>query len=388
MDIDLSDLSAPDLSDLDSADLSDTSDSATPDATSTPDLSTPVPDLTQTQTATPPTTDPYAMDPSQWDQDTRNYAALGDLHCMVDQHVRDYGTLPDSDTMDGFMNQICDTWGTPVTADANPADSPAAPMAASVNQPDALADDNPSQSVNLDQPSPTAPVAPPATPEPAASTDASATPPQPTPPRLAATDTGTMSDATNDVRSSATQNQLAQNEGAQIASSDTSTGANGQSKQEAQQQARVAANEEALKNPNVRAMLDTIGQAEGAKYNTRYGGGTFNDYSKHPALDQQSQTPSGKYQITAQTYKDVSGRLGLTDFSPHTQDIMAVQKLVDRGAIDDIKSGNIDTALPKISHEWSSLPTGPNQSNAYPGQPYKSYDAIISSFKQNLANQP
>jgi len=179
---DLSDLSAPDLSDLDSADLSDTSDSATPDATSTPDLSTPVPDLTQTQTATPPTTDPYAMDPSQWDQDTRNYAALGDLHCMVDQHVRDYGTLPDSDTMDGFMNQICDTWGTPVTADANPADSPAASMAANVNQPDAIADDNPSpdQSVNQCQTSPAEPAATPATPEPAASTDASATPPQPT----------------------------------------------------------------------------------------------------------------------------------------------------------------------------------------------------------------
>ena len=39
-----------------------------------------------------------------------------------------------------------------------------------------------------------------------------------------------MSDATNDIRNPATQNQLAQNERMQLASSDTSTGSSGQSK--------------------------------------------------------------------------------------------------------------------------------------------------------------
>lgn len=51
------------------------------------------------------------MDPNQWDQETRGYAAFGDLHSMIDDHVNTYGTLPDQQTMDGFMSQIYDKWG-------------------------------------------------------------------------------------------------------------------------------------------------------------------------------------------------------------------------------------------------------------------------------------
>jgi hypothetical protein len=40
----------------------------------------------------------------------------------------------------------------------------------------------------------------------------------------------------------------------------------------------IVANLEAdLRNPYVQAFLSTIAQAEGATYNTRYGGGTFSD---------------------------------------------------------------------------------------------------------------
>ena len=78
------------------------------------DLDLPNPDSTDlTAPAPTPPSDPYAMDSSQWDQDTRNSAALGDLHNMIDQHVQDYGSLPDSDTMNGFMDNVCDQWGTP-----------------------------------------------------------------------------------------------------------------------------------------------------------------------------------------------------------------------------------------------------------------------------------
>jgi len=358
----------------------------------------------------------YDQDPSTWDLDTRSTAAIGDLYDMVGNHVDTYGEMPDQQTIDGFNNTVNQRWGLPDPNAPYPSQTDGGavqPLPATINDPndnagsvasmaDAAAaqtgeqpDDAAENDTTTDQPqdqsgdqpqpapdsdgvdAPQPPVQPAVDLGPQPSTQ----PSKPANPKLAATDTGTMSDATNDIRNPATLNQRAQNGGAQTNGSGTGSGR--QSKQEAQQQARVAANEEALKNPNVRAMLDTIGQAEGAKYNTRYGGGTFDDYSKHPALDQQRQTPSGKYQITAQSYKDVSGRLGLTDFSPHTQDIMAVQKLVDRGAIDDIKSGKIDTALPKISHEWSSLPTGPNNIGAYGEQTPKSYDEVMGNFKKN-----
>lgn len=38
--------------------------------------------------------------------------------------------------------------------------------------------------------------------------------------------------------------------------------------------------EAALKNPNVSAFLDTIAWAEGARYDTLYGGARFDDYSR------------------------------------------------------------------------------------------------------------
>lgn len=108
------DLDLPDFSGLSLPDLSDPGDGVLPDMTPPPDTIQPAiatPDQMGFQSATPPITDPYAIDPSQWDQETLNDAAFGDLHNMVDRHVQDYGVLPDSDTVDGFKRQISATWG-------------------------------------------------------------------------------------------------------------------------------------------------------------------------------------------------------------------------------------------------------------------------------------
>ena len=126
-----------------------------------------------------------------------------------------------------------------------------------------------------------------------------------------------------------------------------------------------------LRNPNVQAFLSTVAQAEGATYNTRYGKGTFSDYSHFPTY-RDAHTPSGRYQITADTYRRLSAKLGLTDFSPHTQDLMAAQLLAERGAMGPLLSGNLDAALSGASVEWAALPKGPNSSNRYPHQPYMS----------------
>src|SRR5262249_48915461 len=68
---------------------------------------------------------------------------------------------------------------------------------------------------------------------------------------------------------------------------------------------RVKTLESHLQHPNVQAFLSMIAQAEGATYNTRYGGGTFSAYSKFPGYGRRN-TASGRYQIVADTYKGLS----------------------------------------------------------------------------------
>lgn len=135
-----------------------------------------------------------------------------------------------------------------------------------------------------------------------------------------------------------------------------------------------------LKNPNVSAFLDTIAWAEGASYDTLYGGARFGDYSRFPGYGKHN-TPSGRYQIVAKTYDGLSKALGLTDFSPHTQDLMAVQLLRERGALQPLLSGDLDAVLPNASRIWASLPQASDKAGRY-NQPYKPYDAVRSTFER------
>jgi muramidase (phage lysozyme) len=64
---------------------------------------------------------------------------------------------------------------------------------------------------------------------------------------------------------------------------------------------------------------------------------------------------------------------------------MAAQRLVDRGAMAPLLSGNLDAALSGASHEWAALPKGRNLSNRYQDQPYMPYDKVRSTFDLNLS---
>ena len=82
----------------------------------TPDMSLPdmeMGDVSAPELSAPDMTapNPYDMDPSQWDQETKSYAAFGQLHSMIDDHVNTYGTMPDEQTTDGFTETILDKWG-------------------------------------------------------------------------------------------------------------------------------------------------------------------------------------------------------------------------------------------------------------------------------------
>jgi muramidase (phage lysozyme) len=124
-------------------------------------------------------------------------------------------------------------------------------------------------------------------------------------------------------------------------------------------------------SPTLRAFLNLIGWAEGANYNTAFGGQTFSSYAWHPF--QQSHfrirdpktgrasttSAAGKYQYQRGTWDTVARELGLRDFSPANQDIGAVHLLAKRGVLNDVLSGNIAKAVNGLKQEWQSFDIKP-----------------------------
>jgi muramidase (phage lysozyme) len=148
---------------------------------------------------------------------------------------------------------------------------------------------------------------------------------------------------------------------------------------------------EYLKHPNVQAFLSTLARAEGATYDSLYGDRlegrrrSFSDFSRYPRTYAQNRKltnhPAGRYQITPDTYRSLSQKLGLSDFSPRTQDLMAAQLLVQRGAMPHLLAGNFDAALAPAAQEWRALPQGPDLPNVTPPrQRYLPYDQLRSFF--------
>lgn len=127
--------------------------------------------------------------------------------------------------------------------------------------------------------------------------------------------------------------------------------------------------------PEQQAFLNTLSGPESAgKYNVRYtpnGGATFSDLSQHPNIpeptkDGQTSTAAGRYQFLNSTYAPIATKLGLTDFSPVSQDRAAMdlasttyKDKTGRDLAADLKEGghatDIAGALNKV---WPSLPGG------------------------------
>ena len=67
-------------------------------------------------------------------------------------------------------------------------------------------------------------------------------------------------------------------------------------------------------------------------------------------------TAAGAYQFLKGTWKALQQKLKLTDFSERSQDLAAIEKLRELGALDYILSGDLETAIDKASGTWASLP--------------------------------
>ncbi|HMV15718.1 MAG TPA: glycoside hydrolase family 104 protein [Chitinophagales bacterium] len=125
-----------------------------------------------------------------------------------------------------------------------------------------------------------------------------------------------------------------------------------------------------VENNNVQAFLKMIRYAEGTAgengYRTLFGGKLFNDFSKHPNIKvpffnklkgkTDYSTAAGAYQFIRPTWLEVSTKLGLSDFSPASQDKAAVEKIRQRGGLDYVIAGEFDKAVDKVKLEWASMP--------------------------------
>lgn len=87
----------------------------------------------------------------------------------------------------------------------------------------------------------------------------------------------------------------------------------------------------------------------------------FAPYSDHPRRlvrlnSHLSSTAAGRYQLLARYFDAYKKQLGLHDFSPASQDLIAIQQIKEQGALTDIDAGRFSNAVAKVSNIWASLP--------------------------------
>ena len=136
-------------------------------------------------------------------------------------------------------------------------------------------------------------------------------------------------------------------------------------------------------SPNLRAFLDMIAYSELGPdilaqsdngYDVLVGSTAhevhlFDSYADHPreritltvkAKDGTrmtiTSTAAGRYQELERYFDVYRMQLGLPDFGPDSQDLIAIQMIRECRAIGDIEAGAFDRAVTKCASRWASLP--------------------------------
>jgi muramidase (phage lysozyme) len=139
-------------------------------------------------------------------------------------------------------------------------------------------------------------------------------------------------------------------------------------------------------SPNLKAFLDMIAVSEGTAgkgndgYNVIVGGNLFDSYDDHPRKlvwirPGLASTAAGRYQLLKRYYDAYKKQLNLPNFSPLSQDLIAIQQIRERGALQDIEKGYISVAIDKVKNIWASLP------GAGYGQHENSLNKLITAYK-------
>lgn len=140
---------------------------------------------------------------------------------------------------------------------------------------------------------------------------------------------------------------------------------------------------------NQQKFLGLLKSAEGGAYDLIHGpaGQRFTDFTTHPNVvgartaDGPS-TAAGAYGITARTYYENQAAAGVNDFTPESQDKLALHLIASKGAADDVSSGNFTAAINKLGGVWASLPS------SHYGQAHRSWDWVNAQLGQTGATTP
>jgi len=142
---------------------------------------------------------------------------------------------------------------------------------------------------------------------------------------------------------------------------------------------------------NVRAFLRVIRQGESVQTDDAYtlinGGSHFSiangwAHPWHGIPTTQGARACGAYQFLGTTWAECADKYGLPDFTPASQDEGAVGKVIDRGALDDVIGGWLESAIARCRKEWTSLPgaaeNNPRWTLAKARDLYLSYGGALS----------
>jgi muramidase (phage lysozyme) len=152
---------------------------------------------------------------------------------------------------------------------------------------------------------------------------------------------------------------------------------------------------EALQDPRVKALLDTISFAEGTSgpegYRTMFTGKLFDTTRGwlHPDKVNTgggySSTAAGRYQMLTPTYKMAARATGTTGFTPAEQDLQAVYLLDNRKALEPLLRGeDVGSVINMLAPEWASLPT--RQGRSYYNQPVKDLSELKSYYGNRVVD--
>lgn len=142
---------------------------------------------------------------------------------------------------------------------------------------------------------------------------------------------------------------------------------------------------------NVVAFLDMLAWSEGTDngkqrtrdrgYDVLVGGQLFTSYADHPRvlvdlpkLRIQS-TAAGRYQLLRRYFDSYRKTLSLRDFSPLSQDLIALQQIRERRALPLIQSGQVVEAIKAVRNIWASLP------GAGYGQHEQKLDDLLTAYR-------
>lgn len=155
-------------------------------------------------------------------------------------------------------------------------------------------------------------------------------------------------------------------------------------------------------SPNLQAFLAMLAVSEGTAeigdrgYNCIVGSRVgrallFTSYADHPRVKVQLRaddpktladeglwsTAAGRYQILARYYDAYRKTLSLPDFTPASQDKIAIQMIREQKALDNIEAGQLVPAIARCKNIWASLP------GAGYGQAERSLDYLAHAYQQN-----